>query len=172
MLGETETLLWPKAEELSLEDTLNELDEWRSKKKGSRTKIPELLSMKIVALSKKYSTGRICALFSISGSQLKNKTKHFEKMGYLKATQAPEPEIPDFQEVKPRLSTLKKEEVQNLVQKNDKNIPFPEAVRRPKLKLDRNTMIVEFCNGKNKMSLHVTQETLPELMDAFFSRGT
>lgn len=162
---------WPKIEEVNLEQTLNELEIWRSQKEGYGARIPEQLYMKIVVLSQKYSPGKICALFSISGAQLKNKIKYFEKIGYLDSSQEMDPSKVDFQEVKPSAPNLKKEQISNLMKSKENNVAFPENARNPKLKLDRTTMVVEFFHGNHKMAIHITQENLPELIDAFYSRS-
>lgn len=169
MQDETPPVSWPKEEEVNLEETLKEIEEWRKQKDNRGHRMPEWLSMKLVVLSKRYSTGKICGLFSISGAQLKSKIKHFEKLGYLKSSSTPE--AVDFQEVSnPSAPMLKQSELEKFVKSQYDSIPFPEEVKHPKLKLDRSTIVVELFNGDKKMSIHITQESLPELMDAFFSR--
>ena len=161
---------WPKSEEVDLEKTLNEVEQWRQQKENRGHRMPDDLSIKIVILSKRIAASKICSLFSMSGAQLKSKINQFEKLGSLNST-ANSASI-DFQEMKAdQIPILKQSEIEKFVQAQQDSVAFPEAVKSPKLKLDRSTMVVELFNGNKKMAIHITQESLPELMDAFFSRS-
>lgn len=161
---------WPKSEEVDLEKTLHEVEQWRKQKENRGHRMPDALSIKIVILSKRITASKICSFFGISGAQLKSKIKQFEKLGSLNST--PKPESIDFQEVKvDQIPILKQSEIEKFVQAQQDSVDFPEEVKSPKLKLDRSTMVVELFNGNKKMAIHITQESLPELMDAFFSRS-
>ena len=46
---------WPKEEAVRLDETLNEVEQWRRQKENRGHRMPEDLSMKIVILSKRIS---------------------------------------------------------------------------------------------------------------------
>lgn len=138
----------------TLESALEEFNQWRDNKKHSGSPIPDGLWHKVFDLAEIYTALQVRTIFGINTQQYAKKYKALRGEKEIRAEESPKSEGSRLCEVtiKPATSTKKKSSYQ------------PQSLPSAK------TLVVEFCRADGRiMKIHTTQDSIPTLMQAFYS---
>lgn len=138
------------AKDITLEDTIRAMTDWRNKKGMRNEQIPDALWKNIFTLLNQFSIQILCATLGISKMQFQRKLDEHTSLAITKNQQASRPPM-DFCEAREAPPSL----------------PYKPA-RIPAT----NTLVVEFCRADGRiMKIHTTTDSFAELMKAFFGGG-
>jgi hypothetical protein len=133
----------------TLEDIIQQLDEWRANKKHAQEKIPEIIWDQIILLSTKIPEHRLRPALGLTNSQWRRRIEErpSEQVTSVMAENKNSPSM-DFCEVK----------------------TAPQQLYTPAKIPATNTLVVEFCRSDGRiMKIHTTTDSFVDLIKAFFA---